>query len=332
MIPVPDLPIGAMRDRARITSMRDRLRTFAAGAAICFVALGAGAGGKIYQRAYVWFSKGQTSTLRHSFVEVREPTVADVRDIVRRAAFTVVFPAGIPSGTRLTSLLYYPHDHPNFVQVQYSNEIRGLDFGVSLYGAGAINADSPVPASEVYKEDVYRWQTDAEYIVIPKAQIPAREAARIEAATVKASPTTTLLATEKMLRTIEDLSGDPKIADIAEHYAPTSGTSVLLGPVQLRLIPKLARTDSPMFYSRRTEFGPDMRATATLNKEAVLSAGAVKGIDAVLHRGKARDSFVLFNERAAGDYLVWVIRQNGPPSSVRRYSVDKNTLLVTRSV
>ncbi len=334
MIPVPDPPIGAMRERARRASAHDRIRSLAAGGAICLAALGvgAGAGGKIYESAYVWLTGGRAATLRHSFVEVREPTVADVRDIVRRAAFPIVFPAGIPSGSRVTSLLYFPHDRPDFVQVQYYNKSRGLDFGVSLYGPSAINTDSRVPASRVYREDVYRWQVGAEHIVVPKAHVSAREAAQIEVATMKASPMSSLVETEKMLRTIENVSGNPEIAGLAERYAPAGGGSVLLGPLQLRSVPNLASTGKPMIYSRRTEFGSDMHVVESRNTEVVLSASAVKGVNAVLRVANVRDAFVLYNQPKVGVYWVWVIHANASQGSVRKYSVDANTLLVTRSV
>lgn len=334
MIPVPDVPIEAMRARVRRATTQGRLRTLAVGGAICIAALGVGAGfgGRIYDSVHVWLTGEKATTSSHSFVEVREPTAADLRGIISRATFPLVLPTGIPAGTRVTIILYFPVDHPDFVQIQYYNKHPKMNVGISLYSSAAINTNAPGPISQAYREDVYRWRVGAEYVIIPKAHVSPREAARVKAAMmINVSPMSSFSATKKMLRFIDNVSGDPEIADIAERYAPATGLSVLLGPLQVRSLPDHSQNHEPLTYSRRTEFGPDMRSTGRRFKGIVLPLSGVNALNAVLRFAGVHNGFLLYNQPMAMKYWVWTIPSNGSSKNIRKYSVDAKTLLVTPS-
>src|SRR5665213_3236112 len=84
MIPVPDVPMEALRARARRGTAQERLRTFAAGTALCLAALGVGAGfGRpIYDSVSVWWSGGNETLTLRSLAAISQPTITDLRSVL----------------------------------------------------------------------------------------------------------------------------------------------------------------------------------------------------------------------------------------------------------
>src|ERR1700736_268812 len=123
LIVVPELPMDLIRVRSRRATTRERVRALIVYCAIGIALLGAGAavGQKLYDGVRVWLSGGKAAVSIGSFVMVREPTASDLRHVVERASFPIVFPVPVPTGTRMTMLIFAPAERPNFVEVHYHN-------------------------------------------------------------------------------------------------------------------------------------------------------------------------------------------------------------------
>lgn len=348
LIPVPKLPIDSIRARARSATTRDRLRALIVCGAIGIAILGTGAavGEKVYDGVRVWLSGGNAALTVRSLVMVREPTLSDLRKVVSRATFPIVFPVGVPAGTRVTMILFAPAERPNFVEVQYRNERANFNVGFFLVDSATVNnnhATLPTgPWLRLPFHAGYQWRVGRETVLVPKfARISSRALNQIEAAMVKASPAGSLPLIGTMLRKVTLLGARPALADIAEHYAPLSGRSVLLDPQLTRRIPSLAEQGKPVVDDRTIYLSnipsvhgePDYsKATLRWPTVIVVSAAGVRAIEAVLrftsNPGDC-DCVILFNQRRT-TYWVWKIPLSAA-SRVQKFSVDAKNFVVTPS-
>lgn len=345
MIPVPDLPMEALRIHARIGTARERLRTFVAGTAICLAALGVGAdfGRTIYDGVSVWWAGEKEAVILRQLVMVDQPTIADLRGVLARAAFPAILPIGVPPGTRLGTLLYAPLDRPNMLVLQYRNERARFDAPISIYGpasAGSDGGNSLDSAVRPFSQAVYRWQIGSETVTIPKARISRTQANRIRAAMMTASARASVVATATMLPNIVVLGSAPEVTALAERYAPARGCNVLVGQFEVHRLGQLAKTGMPMLDTRTLRWthiplsrsgSPDFaRATQRPLKAVIVSANGVKALRAALLFAGTCRCELLYNRPNAETYWVWTIPVNASTRAVRKYAVNAKTLMVQR--
>jgi hypothetical protein len=346
-IAVPDVPVDAIHGRLRAVRSAARVQV-AVCAALCLVVLGAAAGfgAGIVKGVQIWLSGDRGAIVIQSFVMVREPTIADVRDAVGRATFPVVLPTGLPAGTRVTRLFYAPNDHPNALVLQYSNDATKFDASFTLLDSRAIETAKTLSMAGTAQPrtfDVVRWNVGGETVVSGRLPRLSRDTLdRIEAAMADASPQRSVAATEPMLRKISVQDASPQLADIVERYAPHDLRVVLLGQLHPREIAKLVSSHEPMLDSHivylssipSTRQGPDYaKATLVWPKTIVISANGVRAIDALFRSIRVHGPCacaILFDGRDAATYHVWKIPLSAPATWVN-YAVDARTLAVRRT-
>jgi hypothetical protein len=110
-IPVPEIPLAAIRDGAE-RKPPPNWRRRRVGTAIVSVLLiaGAAAAAELWRGAHVSF--GPSGTVRMSTTDdfhlKRDPSPEDLRAIARDATFPVQYPSGLPAGTTLGEIGYSP--------------------------------------------------------------------------------------------------------------------------------------------------------------------------------------------------------------------------------
>jgi hypothetical protein len=342
LIPVPALPLDSIRSRSHRARSRGRMRAFVAFAAVSLCALGAvgGVGAKIYHDAQVWLSGGKVTSVVHSGILMRQPTAAELRNAIGHATFHVVFPVGVPAGSRVDMVTLAPADHPSMITVSYHNDRSDFKASFALLDPAVVDSsDAALPGGSAPPlREVYHWRTGGETVAVFKNVISLRDANRIEAAMAAASPAGSLALTESMLPKMTVLGATVRLA-IAEQYRPRDGRSVLLDDAYLRTIPGLAEHGRPLVDSRIAyvtqiayAHGDIAKGVARPAKDIAVSAGGVRAIDAVLRSsGTARyrdcGCEILFNQPRPSVYWVWNIPLSRP-ARVRKYSVDARTFAV----
>jgi hypothetical protein len=130
---VPTLDIGAIRARSSASGARECLRRLAAATAIALCAGGAAAafagtaGGW-----HLWLFGNKVEVAVQSLAIVREPMAADARAVVKRAAFPMMLPDGLPRELRVLGIAYSPIERPTLLTVQYGNGSNAWAMSVSL--------------------------------------------------------------------------------------------------------------------------------------------------------------------------------------------------------
>lgn len=343
LIPVPELPMDLIRVRSRRATTRDRVRALIVYFAIGIAVLGAGAavGQKLYDGVRVWLSGGKAALNISSFVMVREPTALDLRHVVERASFPIVFPVRLPTGTRMTMLIFAPSGRPNFVEVDYHNERANFNVGFALIDSAAINTNEATLPTGIWRTTrSYRWQVGREAVLFPKfAHAPLNDVDRIKLAMMETSAANSLAFTDTTLRKVVVLGVRPELADVAEHYAPLRGRSVLLDPELTGRIPNMVRQDKPVVDDRviyltniPTVHGEPDYSKATLRwpRVILISSAGVQAINAVLHFNSAQRNChcaILFNQPDPATYWVWKLPLSAAVG-VKKYAVDAKTLAV----
>ncbi len=341
IIPVPELPMDLIRVRSRRATTRERMRALIVYFAIGIAVLGAGAavGQKLYDGVRVWLSGGNYALSIASFVMVREPTAEDLRHVAERASFPIVFPVSMPSGTRMTMLIFAPPARPNFVEVHYHNERANVNVGFALIDSATINTNEATLPAGIWRIRSYQWQVGREAVLFPKLALASLNVNRIKLAMMQTSPASSLAFTDTMLRKVVVLGVRPERADVAEHYAPLTGRSVLLDPELTRRIPTMVSQDKPVVDDRiiyltniPTVHGePDYsRATLRWPRVTLISSAGVRAINAVLQfKSAQRDCHcvILFNQPDPATYWVWKLPVSAA-EGVTKYAVDATTLAV----
>lgn len=336
LITVPDLSIEAIRVRSHAAGVRARVRAlFVCGVAAVAV-LGAAGIGTNVSGVRVWLFGNKGAIAVGSLVMVRQPTVSDVRDVAAHATFPIVFPVGMPAGTRVGMLLFSPAGHPNAVSIQYRNERTGFKAAVTFFDSRAVNTNAallPGGSARPPLREVSAWRAGGETVVGPNGHGSAGALSRIKAVTLKTSAAQSLAATETMVGNVAVLGGPPQLAALAERYAPANARSVLLDPQHIRAIPSLVSHRRPILDSRVVYLtdipsvggAPDYSKATLRWPVTAISASGVRAVAAVT-RGSC-DCEILFNQPAAGTYWIWKIPLSG--SAVKKYSVNARTLVVT---
>lgn len=344
LIAVPDVPLDSIRSRSHAARARSRMETFGACAALALAAVGAGTGvgAKIYNEVHVWLSGGKSAVLIHSGVLMRHPMGAELRDAIAGATFPVVFPVGVPAGTRVDMVTVAPIGHPSSITISYQNA-AGFKTSFALLDPAVVSADAaqlPTGSVGIAVGPFEHWRVGGEIVLTRSTGASLADLNRIKAAMSTASPGDSLALTETMLPTVTVLGGTVRLG-IAERYRPANGRSVLVDENSIRTIPGLVKRGAPLLDSRIDTItnityknGDISTGVGRPPKDIAVSAGGVRAIYAVLRSsGVAHGRYfcgceMLFNQPNRSTYWVWQIPMSAS-SAVTKYSVDAKTFAVT---
>ena len=317
---------------------RGRLKAMVASVALALVALGAasGAGAKIYQGMHFWLSGGRGAAEFHSGMMVRWPMAADLRAVAAHATFPVVFPAGIPGGSRTDLLTAAPLDRPSYIVVFFHNGAR-FKAGFALLDPAVVSTSDALPkaATQLGAGAGTSWRQGGEIIAVP-GYVSAGDLARIKAATARLSPAQSLAAIEAEAPSLRVIGVTVRL-DIAERYARSDGRSVLVGEQYLPTVLRLASASKPLLDNRVVRFRNfrpvNQRIIRTTDEpitEIAVPAAGVRAIAAVLRAPENRAGCrceIVFDPLDAGRYPIWKIPL-APSGKVTKYVVDASTLAV----
>jgi hypothetical protein len=342
-LPVPELSIAVIRRRAAAAKKHQFVvLSLCAVVVLSILGVGAAYGQKVYEGVRLWLSGSKAAVEVTAFAMVRSPMAADVRDVVSHATFPVIFPVGLPAGTRLNMMMYSPAERPTSITISYVGSLPTSGrFGFSVFDSKTVNADDatvPGGSARTMRSDVYQWRVGSETVIVPKAHISVDVVSRIKAAMLKASPTQSLALTEAIARKVWLQPGALTLAAVAERNAP-DGRGVVLDQQHIGWIPGFAKRSQPMIDSRTvfltnipTVNGEPDYAKATLRwpKHVIISADGVRAIDAVLRHAGVRGDCgcgVLFDQPQAVTYAVSIISLS-TPHVTKAYTVDAKTFAV----
>lgn len=339
LIPVPAAPIGSIRNRARSDRARSRMRVLVASSALALggVGLATGAGARIVNDVRVWLNGDQVATVVHSGVLLRNPKAGELRAAIAKATFPVIFPVGVPAGTRITMVTLAPADRPSAITVSYHNDAAGFKASFALIDPAVVAPDGAAVPAASSSRTAYHWNVAGE--IVGTVAPPSAEIERIKAAMLASTPAESLAANEAMLTKLTVLGATVRLA-IAERYAPPNGPSVLLDETQVASIPRLVQSRDAILDRRidtitniSYKHGDLANGTAHASKVIAVSAGGVRAIDAALHAGGTRlhapcGCEVLFTRPEGSTYWVWIIPLSGT-DTVKKFAVDARTLAVT---
>jgi len=344
-ISAPEVPMNFIVARSREARRRGRVRALVICGALSVATIGTAAafGTSIYDGVRLWISGNRAAVVISSFAMVSEPTANDLRSAMAHATFSVALPIGLPAGTRIVRMWYAPAARPNILGLDYQNARTKLRSGIALFDSTAVNSgDAVLPTGSLRPpfQESYRWQLGRETVLVLKRTISLPDVVRIKAAMMTVGPTASLAATEPMLSKARILGLAPNLPQIAAHYAPSSGHTVVVGPQMLRSIPDLAKRGDPMLDTRTVYFSnipslhgePDYsRATLHWPRIIAISAAGVRAIDAVFRftrSGNNCNCAMLFNESNGKPYEVLAFAKSSF-TAVKKYSVDTKTFAVT---
>ena len=339
---VPPLHMDAIRAGVRKSEIRDRVRATVACVALAAGAVGAaGLGEKIYDGIHVWLHGSKAVVQVRSMSMTWGPTSADLRNAISKASFPVVFPVGLPAGTRVTRFTTAPAHHPNTIVIEYLNKGAHRSAGFTLIDSRAVSVDSTrAPSVGIQFGDVYRWRIGGETVIVSKQAISALDSRRISTEMKNETPGSSLDATEHLLWKTIVLGKSHEAADIADGLAPPGSHSVLLDRSHVALVPDLATHGRPMLDSRTVWLSdipsvngqPDYsRAQLGWPDIIAIPANGVRAIDAVLRSsGVVRSGCcaILFNQPDASTFWIWAI-PIAAPGNVSKFSVNARTFAVT---
>jgi hypothetical protein len=341
-IPVPPLNINAIREQARASGLRERLRAAVLSSTIGIAALGtaaalaSNAGG-----VRVWLFGNKTAAVVDSFAQVREPMPADVRAIVNRASFAVLLPARVPRALRVQWIAYAPADRPNFVQIQYRDPAGKQSASVAIIETTAIQTGSAALPPGVTLERLKQgrhWRAGSETVLLG-GDISATEAAMIRSAMRNETPAQGIADLDSHLRKMIVLGVDAQFADSIEKFVPP-GRDVLFNQRGIALIRRLAGHGQPLRDYRTVDMvnvpsvnGQPDYAQATLRWPNIIAipAAGVRAIAAVLRATgttSACNCAIFFHQGSRSEYWVWKIAPSTPPH-IAKYVVNARTLKVS---
>lgn len=348
-IPVPELSIASIRNRAQTESAQHRARVLITSVIAALAILGSGTvlAAINYGGVRLWLSGNNAAVVIHSFTNIQDPTAGDLRRISANATFPVVFPASIPKGMHLRMLLVSPANHPNFIYLQYRNGRSGSAWGFPLFDSSHVNAGEvpPMPNGEKpISGPVTQWTIGRETIVTTEPGIVSH-LAEIKDAMSRLTPAQSLAQTLPTLYRITVLGGLDSVADAAEKIAPAQGHSVLVDRGNLAQVATLAREHKPLLSIRTVTVDnlptvagkPDFaHQSSHFTKEIALSADGVYALAAVLsskacgsgaRMGGSFTCEMLINERPGRAYWIWVLPVNASKSPIK-YVVDPATFRI----
>ncbi|HEX3549713.1 MAG TPA: hypothetical protein VHT53_05025 [Candidatus Elarobacter sp.] len=341
-IPVPDVPLEAIRRRAHAARSHARMCAFTvSGIAVVLAAVvaGTGAGAKIVSGVRVWLSGSTAAMQVSSFYGVRTPTDAEMARAIAHASFPVVLPVGLPTSTRLTAVFATPVGNAHAIVLSYVDGATGAKPSFVLADPGVVELGGTLMRmSAGPRANVTSWRTGGEVVLVARHGLSAADAERVKTAMTTSSPAASLAATRASLATVTALDGIEGVST-AERYRPANGRSVLLDPQRVRTIPSLAASDRPVLDDRiftvthvpYVNGEPDYRHAAGWNAHAVaIPADGVRAIDAVLRTlpNRACACRILYDRANASTDWVWTLPL-APGAPVTKYAVDVRTLHVT---
>ena len=341
-LPVPEVPLTEIRERAARESQRSRVHALVTWGIVIALALGVGTayGQRVYEGVRLWLFGGRAAVSITGFAVVRMPMASDVRAVASRTTFPVIFPMSLPKGTRLNMMMYAPADHPTMITMLYGGQsplsARG---GFSLWDSSTVNNPSTLPGG-LTSHSVTEWRVGSETVLVPQDKLPPAVLSQVKSAMLRATAAQSLSATEAMGRRVWLEGGAYAVAAEGEELAP-DGAGVLLDGQRIGLIPRLASQQHPLIDSR-TVFLTDIptvngepdysKATLHWPRPILIPAAGVRAIDALLRVegiGPKCACGLLFDGLHGRAYPMWVIGLAGPHRA-RAYSVDASTLRVTR--
>lgn len=284
-IEAPAVPLDGIRHRANAADRRQRaaFASVLAAVVLASVSVGTGAAQRAYQGIRIWISGSHAAMELHSLATVSYPMAADIRKVARTAVFPVIFPSGIPEGTRIVRIIYSPADRPTTISVEYQPP-RGKQFGVTLVQTASIGTVLPAglkPAS------VSVIRAGQESVVTPAAfSLPAF-------LRWNAAPSQSEAQTESLAAPIHIMDQHAPVIAASERIARGYTDAVLIGRVYTAQIAQLAQRKQPLLDSRLVvltnipngRIGPDIgRATHFWPKAVALDASGVRALNAELHR------------------------------------------------
>lgn len=345
-IPVPELPIASVRNRARTESAQYRARVLIMSVLAAIAILGSGTvlASIDYGGVRLWLSGNRAALVMRSFTSIHSPTADDLRRIAANATFPVVFPAGIPKGMHLDMLFISPAAHPNFMLLQYRNGRTGSTWGLLLFDSATVTTGEmpTLPNGEKpLSGPVSQWTVGRETIVTSDPFVRSH-LVEIKDATSRLTPAQSLAQTLPTLYRITVLGGLDSLADAAEEIAPAQGRSVLVDRGNLAQIATLAREHKALFSIRTVTVDnlptvggkPDFaHQKSHVSKELALSADGVRALATVLssnpcanagRMGSGYTCEMLINELRGRAYWIWTLPLNSstPPT---KYIVDPTT-------
>jgi hypothetical protein len=321
----------------RTPHARGRLKAVVASAALAVVALGAvaGAGAKIDNGVHVWLSGGRRAAEFRSAMLVHWPMAADLRAVAAHATFPVVFPAGIPGGSRTDLLTVAPLDRPSYIVVFFHHGAR-FKAGLALFDPAVVSTGAlPKAATQLGVRAGTIWRQGGEIIAVPSF-VSAADVARIKAATARLSPAQSLAAIEAAAPTLRVIGVTVRL-DIAERYARSDGRSVLVGDQYLPTVLRLASGSKPLLdnrIARLSNVRPVNKRIIRSTNEPITTiavpAPGVRAIAAVLRAPENRAGCrceIVFDPLDGGTYQIRKIPL-APSGKVTKYVVDASTLAV----
>lgn len=320
-ITVPPADIEAIRQRSAASGARARLRRLVLSIAMSLGVLGtavafAGIGGGVH----LWLTRSGVSAIVESFTTVRDPMAADVKRIVSRATFPVVFPVGVPRAARSWWIAYSPADKPNMITIQYRDTLGKPYLSVALVDNAKIRRDidqMPAGPAQTISTKAVHWQIGGETVIAQGRHLSKTDIARIESAMENESAAHSQAVFEATLPRIVIQQVQPRVADAAERVA-LPGRNVLLGKWDIHQIPNLAAKDKALRDGRTVNITnipqlngkPDYRhATLQWPKAIAIPADGVRAVAAALRSaniGPNCDCAILVHENMRA-YAVWKI-------------------------
>jgi len=322
----------------RTAHARGRFKALVASVVLAVVALGAaaGAGAKINDGVHVWLSGGRVAAEFHSGVLLRWPMAADLRAVAAHATFPVVFPAGIPGGSRTDLVTAAPLDRPSFIVVFFHHGARFKE-GFALLDPAVVSTTDALPkaATQIGAKASISWRQGGEIIAVP-SNVSAADLARIKAATARLSPAQSLAAIEAAAPSLRVIGVTVRL-EIAERYARSDGRSVLVGEQYLPTVLRLASASKPLLDNRVVRFRNfrpvNQRIIRTTDEpitDIAVPAAGVRAIAAVLRAPENRAGCrceIIFDPLDAGTYQMWKIPL-APSGKVTKYVVNASTFAV----
>ena len=317
-IPVPAFAIEAIRERSAASGARERMRRLLTGTTLALGICGAAAAlASTAAGWHLWMFGNKIEVTVESLATVRYPLVADVRNIVARAAFPVVLPDGVPSGLRVLGIAYSPIERPTMMTIQYGDASHPWAMAISLIDTTKIAADEKLlPPGQAIASHPYHFVVGRETVFVRSASV----AQRVEAAMQHESPAQTATAFDTLLTHIIVLQKvTPRVAEAAERIAPP-GRNVVFADWDMRVVPRLARQGKPLRDSRVVYLSsipqvhglPDYRnAILSWPKAIAIGSNGVRAVAAALrrsHTGPNCDCAILVHD-AGGQYTIWKIDQ-----------------------
>jgi hypothetical protein len=339
---VPSVPLENIMSRSRALGNRDRLRTIVVCGAMALAAIGAAAtGSKLYGGIQFWLSGSQGAVTIHSMAVVSPPLGNDLRVIAAKATFPVVYPVGLPAGTRIIRIMYAPADRPTSITLQYLNPRSGFNVILTVVDSTIVNATSlPMPGGGQAPRfgTVAQWNVGDETVIAFSGNLAPSFVRTIKDAMRSTSPSASLSTNEAMLWRLRTVGAPYRLADIAEQLAP-NGSVVSRG--ELRLVPGLARARRPLLaanvmYMTNIPYANGIpqynRASQRWDREVSVPADGVRAIAAVMaaagESGRSTDCCeILYTPVSKGSYTLWTLPMSSS-APAKKYLVDAKTYQV----